>query len=52
VIAYRNLDAILARTADVSRRPDWAQLRADIAAVRAGTAPISAAGYLTEEYRR
>jgi type IV secretory pathway TraG/TraD family ATPase VirD4 len=52
VIAYRNLGAILARTTDVARRPDWAQLRADIAAVRAGTAPISAAGYLNDEYLR
>ena len=46
VIAYRNLPAIRARTTDVSRRPDWPQIRADIDTIRAGTAPIGADGYL------
>jgi hypothetical protein len=48
VTAYRNPGAILAQTTDVSRRTESAQLQADIAAVRAGTARSDPAGYLTE----
>lgn len=46
LIAYRNLPAIRARTTDVSGRPDWPQICADIDTVRAGAAPVGADGYL------
>jgi type IV secretory pathway TraG/TraD family ATPase VirD4 len=38
LILHGNLKPILGRTVDVSKRPDWPQLEADVAAVRAGTA--------------
>ncbi|MDQ2791628.1 MAG: TraM recognition domain-containing protein, partial [Actinomycetota bacterium] len=45
LVIHRHLSPILARTVDVNKRPDWATIRADITAVRAGSAPINAAGY-------
>ena len=45
LVIHRNLSPILARTVDVNKRPDWAAIRADITTVRAGSAPINAAGY-------
>ncbi|MGH3547117.1 MAG: type IV secretory system conjugative DNA transfer family protein [Pseudonocardiaceae bacterium] len=45
LVIHRSLPPILARTVDVSKRPDWSTIRADIQTVRAGTAPISPSGY-------
>ena len=47
IIAHRTLRAIRGHTTDVTQRPDWPQLRADVAAIRAGTAPIDRSGHLT-----
>lgn len=47
LIAHRTLRAVRARTLDVTRRPDWTQLRTDVAAVRAGTPPVTESGYPT-----
>jgi type IV secretory pathway TraG/TraD family ATPase VirD4 len=46
LIIHRALAPIRAKTTDVSGRPDRAQLRADVEAVRAGRAPIDPAGYV------
>lgn len=45
LVIHRHLDPILARTVDVKHRDDWPALRADVATVRAGTAPVDAAGH-------
>ena len=45
LVIHRTLPPILARTVDVTQRPDWASIRADIDAVRAGSAPVNPAGY-------
>jgi type IV secretory pathway TraG/TraD family ATPase VirD4 len=45
LVIHRNLPPILARAVDVTKRPDWATLRADIQIVRAGSAPINPTGY-------
>jgi hypothetical protein len=47
LIAHRSLGAIRARAIDVSQRPDWPQIKADIDAVRAGNVPVDALGYRT-----
>ena len=47
LVLHRSLPPILARTVDVSARPDWPALRADVDAVRAGQAPVGSAGYAT-----
>jgi hypothetical protein len=46
LVIHRNLPPVLARTVDVTKRPDWATIRGDIQAVRAGSAPITPAGYV------
>lgn len=48
LLIHRNLKPILARTLDVAHRPDWAQLQADIHAIRTGQIPISPTGHNTE----
>jgi hypothetical protein len=45
LVIHRTLPPILARTVDVTKRPDWAAIRADIHAVRTGSAPVNQAGY-------
>jgi hypothetical protein len=45
LVIHRTLSPILARTVDVTTRPDWAAIRADIHTVRAGSAPVNQAGY-------
>lgn len=45
LVIHRNLLPILARTADITTRADWRQLRRDVDLVRAGQAPIDANGY-------
>lgn len=45
LVIHRNLSPILARTVDVKKRPDWAELSRDVEAVRAGAAPVDPAGY-------
>jgi type IV secretory pathway TraG/TraD family ATPase VirD4 len=45
LVIHRNLPPILARAVDVTKRPDWATIRADVQVVRAGSAPINPAGY-------
>lgn len=45
LVLHRNLDPILARAVDVSKRPDWQQLRRDVDEVRAGDVDVDAAGY-------
>lgn len=47
LVIHRNLLPILARTVDVSRRDDFAQLKADVATVRAGSATVDTSGYAT-----
>lgn len=49
LVIHRNLLPILARTVDVTKRADWAQLRRDTTAVRAGQVPVDAAGRLHRE---
>jgi hypothetical protein len=39
------LRPIRASTVDVSERPDWKQLRADSAAIRAAIPPVNDLGY-------
>lgn len=38
LILHGNLKPILGRTIDITQRPDWPQIEADVAAIRAGTA--------------
>jgi type IV secretory pathway TraG/TraD family ATPase VirD4 len=45
LVIHRNLPPILARAVDVTKRPDWAAIRADIQAVRAESAPVNHTGY-------
>ncbi|MGH3825863.1 MAG: type IV secretory system conjugative DNA transfer family protein [Pseudonocardiaceae bacterium] len=45
LVIHRTLPPILARTVDVTARPDWDTIRADIDAVRTGSAPVTPAGY-------
>jgi type IV secretory pathway TraG/TraD family ATPase VirD4 len=45
LVIHRTLSPILARTVDVTTRPDWAAIRADIHTVRDGSAPVNQAGY-------
>jgi len=53
LVIHRDLPPIRARTIDVSRRPDWSQLRADVTAVRDGRVTISAKGHFaTSEIER
>jgi hypothetical protein len=49
LVIHRHLRPILARTVDVKQRRDWPALRADIDAVRNGTAAVDAAGYAKAE---
>ncbi|GAB3289028.1 type IV secretory system conjugative DNA transfer family protein [Parasphingorhabdus pacifica] len=45
LVFHRHLKPILARTVDVKHRGDWKQIKADVAAVRNGTAAVSPTGY-------
>ncbi|MCE0764124.1 TraM recognition domain-containing protein [Pseudonocardia kujensis] len=45
LVYHRALRPIVARTVDVSERPDWKQLRADQASVRAGVPAVDELGY-------
>lgn len=45
LVFHRHLKPILARTTDVSKRRDWAHIRADINAVREGRAQVTSSGY-------
>ncbi|MGH3777052.1 MAG: type IV secretory system conjugative DNA transfer family protein [Pseudonocardiaceae bacterium] len=45
LVIHRTLPPILARTVDVTKRPDWSSIRADIQTVRAGSAPVSPTGF-------
>lgn len=45
LLIHRDLPPILARTTDVTRRPDWKSIRADIDTIRTGQIPVSATGY-------
>jgi type IV secretory pathway TraG/TraD family ATPase VirD4 len=45
LVIHRTLRPILARAVDVNDRPDWATIRTDIHTIRAGSAPITPAGY-------
>ncbi|WP_214364587.1 type IV secretory system conjugative DNA transfer family protein [Pseudonocardia sp. H11422] len=45
MVLHRALRPILARTIDVTDRPDWKTLHADVETIRAGSAGISPAGY-------
>ena len=45
LVVHANLPPIHARAVDVSARPDWTQLRADIDAVRRGDLDIDTAGF-------
>ena len=45
LVIHRTLPPILARTIDVTKRPDWTTIRADIHTVRAGSAPVTPTGY-------
>lgn len=45
LVIHRHLRPILARAVDVKQRPDWPLLRADVQAVRNGTAPVDSDGY-------
>ncbi|MBV9140317.1 MAG: type IV secretory system conjugative DNA transfer family protein [Pseudonocardiales bacterium] len=45
LVIHRTLPPILARTVDVTQRPDWVTIRADIDAVRTGSVPVTPAGY-------
>jgi hypothetical protein len=44
LILHGNLRPILGRTVDVEERPDWPQLQADVAVIRAGRAAITPDG--------
>jgi hypothetical protein len=44
-VIHRSLRPIRASTVDVSERPDWKQLRADSAAIRAAIPPVNDLGY-------
>jgi type IV secretory pathway TraG/TraD family ATPase VirD4 len=45
LVIHRSLRPIRASTVDVSERPDWKQLRADSAAIRAAIPPVNDLGY-------
>lgn len=45
LVIHRQLRPILARAVDVKKRKDWPALRADVAAIRAGTVPVGQDGY-------
>ena len=45
LVVHANLPPIQAQAVDVSARPDWAQLRADIDAVRRGDLDLDTAGF-------
>ena len=45
LVVHANLPPIHARAVDVSARPDWPQLRADIDAVRRGDLDVDTAGF-------
>jgi type IV secretory pathway TraG/TraD family ATPase VirD4 len=45
LVIHRNLDPILARAVDVSRRADWPQLRCDVEQVRDGYVDVDADGF-------
>lgn len=45
LLIHRNLLPILARTADVSTRADWAQLQRDVQVVRSGQAAVDPTGH-------
>lgn len=45
LVIHRHLNPILARTRDVTKRPDWTTIRADLTAVRTGQVAVSATGY-------
>ncbi|MEA5366247.1 TraM recognition domain-containing protein [Amycolatopsis sp., V23-08] len=45
LILHGNLRPILGRTVDVGQRPDWPQLKADVAAIRRGETPVGTDGY-------
>ncbi|OLR92586.1 type IV secretory system conjugative DNA transfer family protein [Actinokineospora bangkokensis] len=44
LVLHRHLDPILARTRDVSQRPDWKTIRDHVHAVRNGEVPLDAHG--------
>lgn len=45
LVLHRMLPPILARTVDVTERPDWPQLRVDVEDVRAGRVRLDGKGY-------
>ena len=45
LILHGNLLPILGRTVDIEHRPDWPQLRADVATIRSGSLAITTDGY-------
>jgi type IV secretory pathway TraG/TraD family ATPase VirD4 len=45
VVIHRNLEPLVARAVDVSRRPDWPQLRLDVEHVRYGPVAVTNDGY-------
>ncbi|SHG73773.1 type IV secretory system conjugative DNA transfer family protein [Streptoalloteichus hindustanus] len=49
LVLHRHLRPILAHTLDVTARPDWPHLRADLTRVRGGDIPIGPDGHLTDE---
>src|SRR5918994_6670140 len=51
LVVHANLRAIEARTVDVSARPDWPQLRADVDAVRRGDVAVDPDGFAIPAHR-
>ena len=45
LVIHRNLDPILARAVDVSRREDWRQIRRDVDVVRSGYVEVDVEGF-------
>ena len=45
LVIHRNLDPILARAVDVSRREDWRQIRRDVDVIRSGYVEVDAEGF-------
>lgn len=48
LVVHRHLRPILGRAVDVTKRRDWPALRADVHAIRTGTARVNTAGYAVE----
>ena len=51
LVVHANLRPIHARAVDVSARPDWPQLRADVDAVRRGDVDVDTAGFAIPAHR-